>query len=101
MIWSVCISDPAKLAVSNQKEGVDKSAIAITVAGALNERGHDVLFVDLDPHGNVTENLGFRDVYDSEPPTLFDVLSEPEQSERISDLAEHHEEMDIAPRVST
>jgi chromosome partitioning protein len=91
------MSDPAKLAVSNQKGGVGKSAIAINVAGALNERGRDVLFVDLDPQGNATENLGFRDVYDAEPPTLFDVLSEPEQRERIADLVEHHAEMDVVP----
>jgi ATPases involved in chromosome partitioning len=68
-------SKPAKLAVTNQKGGVGKTAVAINVAGALNERGYDVLFVDLDPQGNATENLGMREMYDADPPTLFDVLT--------------------------
>lgn len=89
--------EPAKLAVTNQKGGVGKTAIAINVAGALNARGRDVLFVDLDPQGNATENLGMREVYDSEPPTLFDVLTDSDHRERITDLVESHKEMDVVP----
>jgi chromosome partitioning protein len=88
---------PVKLAVSNQKGGVGKTAIAINVAGALAHRGHDVLFVDLDPQGNATENLGMREVYDEDPPSLFDVLSDSQQRSRISDLVRSHEEMDVVP----
>ncbi|MFB6183459.1 MAG: ParA family protein [Haloarculaceae archaeon] len=91
------MADPAKLAVSNQKGGVGKTAVAINVAGALDRRGADVLFVDLDPQGNATENLGMRDVYDEDPPSLFDVLSDPEYRECISDLIREHEEMDLLP----
>lgn len=91
------MSEPAKMAVSNQKGGVGKTAVAINVAGALNQRGHDVLFIDLDPQGNATENLGMRSVYDKEPPSLFDVLSDPEQRDRISDLILEHEEVDLLP----
>ena len=40
----------------------------MNVAGALNQRGHDVLFVDLDLQGTVTEGLGFAAIYDAEPP---------------------------------
>lgn len=88
---------PATIAVTNQKGGVGKTAMAINVAGALNARGRDVLFVDLDPQGNATENLGMRKLYDSEPPTLFDVLTDPEQREKIGQLIETHEEMDVLP----
>ena len=94
---SVCMSEPAKMAVSNQKGGVGKTAVAINVAGALNQRGHDVLFVDLDPQGNATENLGMRSVYDKEPPSLFDVLSDPEKRDCITDLVLEHEEMYLLP----
>jgi len=86
------MAETAQLAVTNQKGGVGKTAVAINVAGALNERGRDVLFVDLDPQGNATENLGMREVYDDDPPTLFDVLTEPDRREERT-----HEEMDVVP----
>jgi chromosome partitioning protein len=91
------MTKPAKLAVSNQKGGVGKTAVAINVAGALNQQGHDVLFVDLDPQGNATENLGMRKLYDADPPSLFDVLSRPEKRDRVTDLVYEHEEMDLIP----
>lgn len=89
--------EPVKLAVCNQKGGVGKTAVAINVAGALNARGQEVLFVDLDPQGNATENLGMPEIYDKDPPSLFDVLSDPQQRDRIGDLIREHEEMDVVP----
>lgn len=89
--------EPVKLAVCNQKGGVGKTAVAINVAGALSDRGHDVLFVDLDPQGNATENLGMRTIYDKNPPSLFDVLSDAQTRDRLPELIESHEEMDVIP----
>jgi chromosome partitioning protein len=91
------MAETAKIAVSNQKGGVGKTAVAINAAGALNTRGRDVLFVDLDPQGNATENLDLREAYDSEPPSLFDVLSDAEQRDRIGELVREHEEMSVIP----
>jgi chromosome partitioning protein len=89
--------EPAKLCVSNQKGGVGKTTVAINVAGALNARGRDVLFVDLDPQGNATEGLGLVDEYESSPPSLFDVLTDPEERTTIADLVVEHAEMDVIP----
>lgn len=89
--------EPVRLAISNQKGGVGKTAVAINIAGALNQRGDDVLFVDLDPQGNATENLGMREAYDEDPPSLFDVLSDSDQRENITSLVREHKEVDVIP----
>lgn len=52
-----------RLTVANEKGGVGKTTIAINVAGALADRGHDVLFVDLDAQGNGTIGLGLDAAY--------------------------------------
>lgn len=88
---------PLKIAVSNQKGGVGKTTSAINVAGALNEAGAEVLFIDLDPQGNATENLGHMHAYDAESPTLFDVLTDSEQRSRVSELVIDHDEVDLIP----
>jgi len=86
-----------RLAVSNQKGGVGKTTVAINVAGALAHRGHDVLFVDLDPQGHGTEGLGLEDAYDASPPSLYDVLLDIDAQHRINDLVVSHEEFDVLP----
>jgi len=83
--------------VTNAKGGTGKTTVAINVAGALSERGRDVLFVDLDPQGNATEGLGLLEEYDSAPPTLFDVLTDGDQRDRMADLVVEHPEMDVVP----
>jgi chromosome partitioning protein len=81
--------------VTNAKGGTGKTTVAINVAGALNDRGRDVLFVDLDPQGNATEGLGLADAYDADPPTLFDALTR--DPALLGELVVEHEEMDVVP----
>ncbi|WP_136689852.1 ParA family protein [Halorhabdus amylolytica] len=88
---------PPTVCVTNAKGGTGKTTIAINVAGALNERGHDVLFVDVDPQGNATEGLGLLSAYDAEPPTLFDVLTDRAVRANVGELIVEHEEMDVLP----
>jgi len=90
-------SGASRICVTNAKGGTGKTTIAINVAGALNERGRDVLFVDLDPQGNATEGLGLVEEYDSGPPTLFDALTDHSRREVVNDLVVEHPEMDVLP----
>jgi chromosome partitioning protein len=90
-------SQQSRICVTNAKGGTGKTTVAINIAGALNERGRDVLFVDLDPQGNASEGLGLQDAYDAEPPTIFDALTDHRQREVINDLVVEHEEMDVVP----
>ena len=86
-----------RIAVSNQKGGAGKTTTAINVAGALNERGHRVLLVDLDPQGHATEGLGLEDLYDEDILSLYDVLIDIGESDSFPDLVREHEEMDVVP----
>jgi chromosome partitioning protein len=88
---------PTRISVTNQKGGVGKSTVAINVAGALNQRGRDVLLVDLDPQGAATEGLGFAAAYDAEPPSLFDVLTDGDQRDALPEIIVEHAEMDVVP----
>jgi chromosome partitioning protein len=89
--------DAARVCVTNAKGGTGKTTVAINLAGALNERGRDVLFVDIDPQGNATEGLGLLNAYDAPPPTLFDVLTDRDRRGAVDDIVVTHEEMDVLP----
>ncbi len=88
---------PGRICVTNAKGGTGKTTVAINIAGALNERGRDVLFVDLDPQGNATEGLGLLDQYDAGPPTMFDALTDHSRRDIVNDLVVEHAEMDVLP----
>ena len=86
-----------KLATVLAKGGVGKTTCSINVAGALNQLGHDVLLVDLDPQGAATEGTGLMDAYERDSPTLYDVLVNTEYQDALPKIAESHAEMDVIP----
>jgi len=61
---------PRVLGVVNRKGGVGKTTTTFNLAGALAERGHQVLVVDLDPMGSLCRSLKIR----PEKRTLSDLL---------------------------
>lgn len=48
------------------KGGCGKSALSLNLADRLAERGHNVLYMDLDPNGHMSFALGYDDVYHDE-----------------------------------
>ena len=86
----------AILAVANQKGGVAKTTNTINIAGALAERGHEVLVVDTDPQGYLSRLLGFLDEYNTGEPNLADAFNDPTDF-HVTDLVKEHEEFDLIP----
>ena len=59
------------IAITNQKGGVGKTTTALSLIGALDQRGYRVLGVDLDPQGSLGFSAGV-DIENSD--TIYDVL---------------------------
>ena len=51
---------PFVIAIANEKGGVGKTTTTLAVGTILAQRGHKVLFIDLDPQGNLTLSLGYK-----------------------------------------
>lgn len=51
---------PYVIAISNEKGGVGKTTTALAIGTLLAQKGCKVLFVDLDPQGNLTLSLGYK-----------------------------------------
>lgn len=85
------------ISFGNQAGGVGKTTSTIQVGGALAEQNQDVLLIDADPQGTLTEGTGFRDLYDKKIPSLHQVLTDPSRTNEINDIIQTHDEFDVIP----
>jgi chromosome partitioning protein len=60
------------IAFANQKGGVAKTTTTLNLGVALQEKGHSLLLIDLDPQGNLTMSQGWNP--DEIERSMFDVL---------------------------
>lgn len=84
------------IGITNQKGGVGKTTNTLNIAGAAADAGLDVLVIDTDPQGYLTNTVGFREQYGSGSPSLYDAFLEPSDYE-ISDLVVSGTEFDVIP----
>ncbi|SNR65925.1 chromosome partitioning protein [Halorubrum ezzemoulense] len=90
---------PAIVAMLNQKGGVGKTTLTIHVAGALADRGLDVLVVDLAPEGALTSILGYDEAYSDldQEVSLHELLLDPSRADGVDDIIITGEEFDLLP----
>ena len=51
---------PFVIAIANEKGGVGKTTTTLAIGTILAQKGCKVLFIDLDPQGNLTLSLGYK-----------------------------------------
>lgn len=87
------------IAIANQKGGVGKTMTAVQLGVGLTEQGRNVLLIDADPQGTLTNNLGFRPI-EKIPVTLSDLIADAAAGLPIEPgkgILHHAEGVDVIP----
>lgn len=79
------------ITISNQKGGVAKTTTSAALAAGLKQKGYNVLAIDLDPQGNLSDNVGADN---REKPTVYELLK---NQVSTKDVIQHTEQFDIIP----
>ena len=82
------------ITVVNQKGGVGKSTISQFTGNELSARGYEVLFIDLDPQGNLSYSLGINILELENNQTIYEPL---EKGTDASKVILTTEQADIIP----
>ena len=93
---SESVSTPT-ISLLNQKGGVGKTLSTMMLGGALNKRGSDVLLVDLDAQGHLTEACGHGEAYEASGLNQHDVLTDLDVADRTGELILEGAEFDLIP----
>jgi len=88
-----------RIAIGMQKGGVGKTTTTLNLAGALADRGHDVLAIDADPQGGLSLKLGQQEAYREAEYALYDVLADMGDLslDELAELIVHGDEFDLVP----
>ncbi len=87
------------IAISNQKGGVEKTSVTKNLGVALVRQGQKVLLLDLDPQGNLTTGLGYKDPA-TLPLTISNIITKLVNMEPLGmgeGIISHEEGVDLMP----
>lgn len=84
------------LCIVNQKGGVGKTTTTINLGAALANKGLNILLIDLDPQGHLTEGFGIHEEYTKASPNLYEFLLG-ERKDSLSNLAVKVENLRLIP----
>src|SRR5437762_2852523 len=82
------------IAIANQKGGVGKTPITVNLGFALARAGYNILFVDFDPQGSLSEYF-LADQADIQEITVYNALSDLRALKRIKNTIKDIQESDL------
>lgn len=88
-----------RISIANQKGGAGKTTTTIHLGGALNHLGYDVLLVDGDYQGTLTEGVGLTEEFQRDGINFNDVITGAVPRDRVNEIIRESPdtEFDVIP----